>query len=212
MINTIYIAWRKQTGSRRYIIACLKRTAEGISFEYLSGFEDAKKDGLDYFFGFKNEGKLNQNEISNLLGLRIISKDRPDRPNFLKFWEAEHIDDNFDLLGLTQGLSPTDNFEFLADYSSVKLQKLVFITDIAALSYSQLKSGSIEVGDILSYRKEPENEYDKEAVVVFKNNLRIGYIKKIHTRLFNLDRKIKLRVKAIDENGIIKQIFVKVEK
>ncbi len=212
MIRTIFIAWRSKSGERRYIIARIKRNVSGISFEYMPDFDKAKKVGLDFFFGFKDEKKLNPTEIYNLLSLRVISKDRPDKNEFLKFWEAEGVEDTFDLLGLTQGKSPTDNFEFLADFLTEDTKKLTFVTDLAGLSHLQLKSGLVKKGDILHYKQEKNNEYDKKAVAVYKGDIKVGYIKQIHTKVFDLKRQLKLTVKAVDENGVIKQIYIKVEK
>jgi hypothetical protein len=212
MIRNIFISWRKKAGERRYIIARIKRTANGISFEYLKDFEKAKKDGLDYFFGFKEEKKLNPDDIYKLLSLRVISKERPDRNELLSFWEADGVEDTFELLGLTQGKSPTDNFEFLADFLTDKNKKLTFVTDLAGLSHLKIKSGTIKKGDELEYKHEPSNKHDKKAVAVYMGDIKIGYIKQIHTKAFDLKRKLKLTVKAVEENGIIRQIFIKVER
>lgn len=212
MIRTLYIAWRAGIGKRRFIIAKIQRIANGVSFDYLPGFKDAQKAGLDFFFGFKDTSNLSSNELENLLSLRVISRDRPDSDEFLRFWEADGIDDIFDLLALTQGKAPTDNFEFLADYLTVKEDELSFVTDLAGLSHTKIEKGTLIIGDILRYTHEYENENDKDAIAVYKGDRKIGYIKQIHNRIFKLKRKLKLTVKAIDENGSVKQVFVLVEK
>ena len=214
MLEFLTLIWRKKKGDRRYIVASIKREKDGISFEYLPSFKEAKKEGLEFFFGFKNEKDLTHQEISQLLSFRIISKKRPDRNEYLKFWEAESIENNFDLLGFTQGMTSTDNFEFLADYSTIKKEKLTFVTDLAGLSHAKLKTGFVKKGEILFYKKEINNTKDKYAVAVYnKEKQQIGYIKQIHNKIFHQsEKKFKLTVKAIDENGITKQIFVKVEK
>lgn len=213
MIRTIYITWRKKTGDRRYIIAKLKRNVEGITFSYTKGFEEAQQAGLDFFSGFKNIEKINSQEIENWLSLRLISKERPDRHEHLAFWEIENTLSSFDEIAFTQGKSPTDNFEFLADFLFVKSKKLVFVTDLAGLSHLKIPIGQIKVGDVLSYQREYNNPMDQYAIAVFKNDLKIGYIKQIHNRIFaKLKRKLHITVKAVDENGFIKQVFVKVEK
>lgn len=211
MIRVIYISWRKQTGDRRYIIAKIKRNvSDGISFEYLKGYEEAKKDGLEHFLGFKDSQKLTPESIEHLLALRVISKERPDRNGYLSFWEAENVEDNFDILALTQGKTQTDNFEFLADYQPRK--DLKFVTDLANLSRLKLPAKTLSKGDILTYKLEKTNLFDEYAVCIYKDNLAVGYIKKIHNKVFHRTRKIlKITVKAIDENGITKQVFVKVE-
>jgi hypothetical protein len=211
LIRVIYISWRKQAGDRRYIIAKIKRNvSEGISFEYLKGYADAKKDGLEHFLGFKDSQKLTPESIEHLLALRVISKERPDRNGYLSFWEAENVSDNFDILALTQGKTQTDNFEFLADYQPKK--GLKFVTDLANLSRLKLPAKTLSKGDILTYKLEKGNLFDKDAVCIYKGNLPVGYIKKIHSRVFHRTRKtLKITVKAVDENGITKQVFVKVE-
>lgn len=214
MIRVIYISWRKQVGDRRYIIAKIKRNvSEGITFEYLKEYDEAKKDGLEHFLGFKNSQKLTTESIEHLLALRVISKERPDRNGYLSFWEAENVEDNFDILALTQGKTQTDNFEFLAEYQPQV--RLKFVTDLANLSRLKLPANTLKKGDILTYELEKSNLFDEYAVCVYKGNLEVGYIKKIHNRVFHRITKthnpLKITVKAVDENGIIKQVFVTVE-
>lgn len=45
-----------------------------------------------------------------------------------------------------------------------------------------------------------------------KGSKHIGYIKKIHSRVFYKIRKkcFELKVKAVEENGVIKRVFVSV--
>ena len=215
MIKKIYISWRKKPGDRRFLIAVLKRSASnGMTFKYLDDFSAAQKEGLDNFFGFgKDAEKLSSTEIQNVVGLRVISKDKADKNDFLQFWEADKIQNNnaFALLALTQGKSPTDNFEFLADFSPIEKQKLKFITDLSGLSHIELKKGTVKKGDILSYRTEPTNLFDDKAIAVYKDDLKIGYIKKVHNKIFSKRQDLLLTVKAIDENGKIRQVFIKVE-
>lgn len=210
MIRTIYIAWRQRSEEKRYLIARIKRTANGISFQYLRDFEVAKRDGLDFLFGFKDENKLTPAEIQSLLSLRVISKDRTDKNEFLKFWEAEGVDDTFDLLGLTQGKSPTDNFEFLADFLTTGRHNITFVTDLLGIEQLKLKAGLVKVGDILNY--EINNISTKTNTSIFVNKIKVGNIKPIHSRVFESKRKLKLTVKAVDENEFIKQIYIKVEQ
>jgi hypothetical protein len=212
-VRTIYIAWKKTEGSRRSIIAKIKRNAsQGITFAYCEdGYKEARDNGLEFFFGFKNAEKLTAEQVEHLLSQRVISKERPDRNEYLSFWDAEGAHDTFELLALTQGKSPTDNFEFLADYHP-KIG-LRFVTDLAGISHKNLPKGSVKIGDILTVKKEPSNPFDKKAVAVYKGDLHLGYIKQIHKWAF-LHKKAKvptLKVKGVDENGKIKQIFVSVK-
>ena len=71
---------------------------------------------------------------------------------------------------------------------------------------------TLTAGDTLRFELEHDNLHDKEAVKVYKGNLEIGYVKKIHCRVFHKPgaEKLKLSVKAIDKNGTIKRVFMKV--
>ncbi len=50
----------------------------------------------------------------------------------------DKADDKFYLLGKTQGLVATDNFEFLAEYHLIP--NTHFLTDIAGLSHKKIRT------------------------------------------------------------------------
>jgi hypothetical protein len=64
----------------------------------------------------------------------------------------------------------------------------------------------------LRYELDRNNEHDKYAVMVYKDNTLLGYIKKYHSKIFYDagDNKLQLQVKAVEENGILKRAFIKV--
>ncbi len=214
-IGHIYLCWRKGQGERRHIVGVLKKNAtKGVRFEYLKdGVEAAKKEGFAPYPEFLDLNKRYSENVVEIFGQRIIKSERSDIQDFLDFWEVEHKfkEDKFYLLAHTQGLSPTDNFEFLADYNRVK--SLRFLTDLASLSVLKLPAGSVQKGDSLTYELEKHNKHDKDAVKVFKAGNHVGYIKKIHSRVFHMKGQggFKLIVKAVEQNGIVKRVFVKVE-
>src|SRR5690554_4620567 len=169
-------------GSRRHIVGVLKRNAtQGVRFLYLKKeVERAKKDGFSPYTEFPDINKEYTENVIEIFGQRIMKSERSDISDFYDFWEinTKYKEDKYYLLAHTQGLNPTDNFEFLADYNPIK--DLRFLTDLASLSVLNLKAKSVKTGDLLTYTLEPDNPYDKKAVKVFKDNMEIGYIKKIH--------------------------------
>ena len=213
-LGHIYLAWREGHGKRRHIVGLIKRNAsEGVRFSYLQkNIEEAKQDGFSPYTEFPDFKKIYTEKVLETFGQRIIKSERSDISDFLDFWEidAKYIDDKYYFLAHTQGLSPSDNFEFLADYNPVR--GLRFLTDLAALTSFQLQANSVKIGDELQYQLEHDNLYDDKAVKVFLNEKPIGYIKKIHSRVFYKAKSKKLRmiVKAVEQNGVIKRIFVKV--
>ena len=213
-IGHIFLAWREGAGKRRHIVGVLKRNStQGVRFSYiLEGVDTAKKDGFSTYTEFPDVSKEYKDNVLEIFGQRIMKSERSDISDFFDFWEidSKYKDDKYYLLAHTQGLSPTDNFEFLADYQPTKT--LRFLTDLASLSSLKLEANSVKAGDMLNYVLEPDNEYDSMAVKVFKNDLEIGYIKKIHSKVFYKQKEmsLKLKVKAVEQNGVVKRIFVKV--
>ena len=210
----IYLSWRKEKGSRRKIVGVIKRTAtNGITFEYKEeGAEEAKKEGFKEYSGFPLDyTKEYREDDLDIFSLRLVPYERKDNKKLLQFWLAEGVTDKFDLLALTQGLLPTDNFEFLGKFNPRKGFR--FVTDIAGLSHIELEKGSVEVGDKLQYEFENNKDAtDGRAVKVFKGELHIGYIKVIHDSIFKKsDKKLKLTVKEVEQNGRIRNIFVEVD-
>ncbi len=212
--DKIYVSWRKGQDRRRHIIGVLGQTTDGrYEFAYdPTEVEKAKQEGFGPYTEFPDTKETYNGNVLDIFAQRLIKSERPDIQNFYSFWEIEpqFVEDKFYLLAHTQGLLPTDNFEFLADYSVV--EGLHFVTELAGLSKYQLPSDSLKPGDILRFEVDNENEFDSEAVKVYKDELLVGYIKKIHCRVFHKPGadKLKLSVKAIDKNGIIKRAFVKV--
>jgi hypothetical protein len=213
-LGYIYLSWREGQGKRRHIVGVIKKNAtQGVRFSYFpKNVEIAKQDGFSPYTEFPDTDNVYTEKVLEVFGQRIIKSERSDISDFFDFWEIDpkYIDDKYYLLAHTQGLSPTDNFEFLADYHPIK--GLCFLTDLASLSTSTLSANTVKVGDKLTYILELDNAYDNKAVKVYIGALFIGYIKKIHSRVFYKlrDGKLKLVVKAVEQNGVIKRIFVKV--
>lgn len=214
--DKIYVTWRKGVGTRRHIIGVLQKTTDGKHiFKYEQSVVEKlqKEEGFTPYTEFQDFTKEYNGNVAEIFGQRLTKLERPDIQSFFKFWEVEEskAQDKFYLLGKTQGLIPTDNFEFLADYHLTP--DIHFLTELASLSQLELPKGTLQIGDTLSFEKEPTNENDKYAIKVFKGDVEVGYIKKIHSKVFYEQGadKLKLTVKAIDQkNGIIKRVFVKV--
>lgn len=212
--DKIFLSWRKGRGSGRHIVGKLLRKPDGgFEFSYLTdAVNEAQQEGFTAYTEFSDLSKVYNGSVLDIFSQRLIKSERPDIQAFYDFWEidAAHKDDKFYLLGHTQGLQPTDNFEFLADYNIV--EGLHFLTELAGLSAYKLPSGTLKEGDELRFETDPNNEHDRDAVTVFKGDREVGHIKKIHCRVFGKPEaeKLKLSVKSVDKNGIIKKVFIKV--
>lgn len=207
--DKIYLSWRPGLGLERFIVGMIQKDSNGnVSFKYdKEEVELAKKSGFLPYTEFPEVDNIYKSNVLDIFGQRLMKTERSDIQKFYDFWEIEpkYFHDKFYLLGHTQGLLPTDNFEFLADYNPI--EKLHFLTDLAGLSIFKNTPDKLAINDELTIRYEPDNNRDKDAVSVYNRDVKIGYIKKIHCRVFHKEGKAKLRikVKATDKNGIIKR-------
>jgi hypothetical protein len=210
----IYLSWRPGQGKARHIVGVLEHQSDDkFTFSYdNSAVAEAQKDGFSPYTEFSDTKRTYNGNVLDIFAQRLMKSERSDIQTFYDFWEIEpqFVNDKFYLLGHTQGLLPTDNFEFLAEYNPIP--GLHFLTDLARVIDRNLPVNSVGVGDELRYELDRSNAHYEYAVKVFKGDMELGYIKKVHSTLFYKagEYKIKLTVKAIDQNGIIKRIFVKV--
>lgn len=212
-IANIKLAWRKGAGFPRIIIGIIKRNAFGVSFSYIpEGLEEAKKNGFITYTDFPDETKVYTEGVLDIFGLRLNKSERGDIQKYYDYWEInpKYKDDKYYLLAHTQGMLPTDNFEFLADFYPTK--ELSFTSELCGLTKLQLSKDTLEEGDELRWEKEPSNEYDKYAVKVFKGDIFVGHIKKVHSRIFykKCRGKLKITVKSINRNGHLNRAFIKI--
>ena len=211
-IGTIYLAWRKGKGSRRKIVGVIKKnTTNGVRFSYIEkGVLEAEKEGFTPYIDFPDITKVYSENVLEIFGQRLIKTERPDVQKYLDFWDIEpkYKDDKYYLLAYTQGMLSTDNFEFLADFHPVK--DLRFVSEITGLSHSKVEPGTLKAGDKLSWKPEKDNLKDSYAVIVFKGDKQIGYIKLIHSKVFHkkIGDQLKITVKSVDENGSLNRVFV----
>lgn len=212
-ISHIKLAWRKGAGFPRIIIGIIKRNAFGVSFSYIQeGLAEAKKFGFVTYTDFPDENKVYTEGVLDIFSLRLNKSERGDIQKYYDYWEInpEFKDDKYYLLAHTQGLLPTDNFEFLADFNPVK--GMSFTTELCGLTNLQLPKDTLEKGDELIWEKEPENPHDKYAVKVYKGDIFVGHIKKVHSRIFykKCRSRLKITVKSLNRNGHLNRAFLKI--
>jgi hypothetical protein len=213
-IGNIFLIWRPGRGNRRFPVGVIKRNViEGISFRYDTKIvSQAKEYGFVHYEGFPEISKVYHENVIEIFGQRIIKSERNDTKDFYDFWgvDSRFINDKYYMLAYTQGLLPTDNYEFLADFNPIK--GLTFITEITGLSHNQIPCDIIQVGDELDYVLDKKNSFDKDAVTVFKNKVELGYIKAIHCKVFGKSKNLlSVTVVRIEKNEFLNRVFLKVE-
>lgn len=212
-IGNIFLTWRKGRGSKRIAIGVIKNNlTDGVRFNYISeNVAEAKKLGFVNYEGFPEIDKVYSENVLEKFGQRLIQSDRNDLRGFYDFWgvDVKHKNNKYYMLAHTQGLLPTDNFEFLADFNPIK--GLTFISEITNLKNAQIPSDIIKIGDILIYKLEKDNEYDSFAVKLFKNDYYLGHVKLIHNKVFHKSKyPLNVIVHSIEKNGVLNKVFIKI--
>ena len=214
LFGTIYLAWRKGKGSRRKIVGVIKKnTTNGVRFHYIiKGVEEAQLEGFTPYIDFQDIHKTYTENVLEVFGQRLIKTERSDIQKYLDFWDIDpkYKDDKYYLLAYTQGLQSNDKFEFLADFHPVK--DLRFVSEICGLTHNKIEPGFLSVGDKLSWELEKDNSKDPFAVKVLKGSKVLGYVKMIHSKVFHTKAKsgLKIRVKSVDQNGVVNRIFIEI--
>ena len=211
----IYLTWRSGIGKARQKVGVIKSNAtNGVSFSYLPEAElrDAQNDGFTSYTEFPDLKKTYTTNVLEVFKQRLFKSERSDYKDFLSFWgiDEKHKDDTLYLLAHTHGIIPTDNFEFLADFHLTK--DLKFVSEIAGLSYFKPKSSLVGVNDELVWEAK-ETSNDKFQVDVFsKDGTQLGWIKKVHSKIFHKKgaNSLKVKVKALDKNGVLKRVFIQI--
>lgn len=198
-------------GHRRIPVAIIKSNTSQTTFKYIkNGVEKAKKEGFVCFPDFPDTEKIHSINVLKILSLRINDSERSDIEDYYKFWEVPVSvqKDTYRLLAYTQGILPTDNFEFLAEYYGV--EGIRFVSELTSLSINTLDNKCINEGDELEWKQERDNEFDTCAVSVYKNGVKLGYVKRIHSHVFYLpySQNLRIRVKKIEHNDYISRAFI----
>ena len=213
-IRQIYLVWRRGRNERRIKVGrILRNSTEGVRFMYLpEGVREAVEIVFNMYPDFPDPEKMYHNNVLEVFSQRLNNTERSDIQKYYDYWEIspEMKDDKYYVLAQTQGLLPTDTFEFLAEYYPVK--DLRFTSEICGLTRMQLPHGTLKEGDMLQWKLEPSNPYDKYAVKLYKENKEIGYVKAIHSKVFHDSKykKFAVKVKSVEQNGHISRVFISV--
>ena len=213
-IKQIFLVWRRGRSDRRIKIGrILKNQTDGVRFLYIpDGVNEAIKNGFNMYPDFPNPNVEYRNNVLEIFSQRLTNKDRADIQKYYDYWDIspDLKDDKYYVLAQTQGLLSTDNFEFLAEYYPVR--DLKFTSEICGLSKTQIQSGTISQGDILRWKLEPHNPYDRYAVKLYKNDTFLGYVKAVHCKVFHDSKRKNLivKVKSIEQNGHINRAFISI--
>jgi hypothetical protein len=161
-----------------------------VEFRYLRNdpeFLIAEREGFKGYPAFNLKTASSREGVLDALLLRLPPRQREDFNAFL----AQHslpipfTYSDFALLAFTGARLPSDGFSLVPVFPEA-LETADYITEIAGVRHVyQGDSRSIVAGIRVHFVQEPENEYDADAVAVFTEERKLGYVNRGLRRTFN---------------------------
>ena len=211
-IKQIYLVWRRGRNDSRIKVGKLtKNVTDGIRFQYIEeGVKEAMEKGFTMYPDFPDIDRIYTQNVLEIFSQRLTKTERSDIQKYFNYWEIlpSLKDDKFYVLAQTQGLLLTDNFEFIAEYYPVK--NLNFTSELCGLTRRKLAIGTIKEGDLLQWKIEKNNPFDKYAVKLLNNGIELGYVKTIHAKVFHVSKykSFQISVKSLEQNSYITRAFI----
>jgi len=205
------VVWKSPGGSHRnYHVADLLRSNgdEQIQFVYNTESDDFKlafEQGFQGYFAFPLKQSDSFDEgIMQVLSRRLPPRSRSDFHSFLKQWaipENQEISD-FALLGYSHGSIPGDDFSFYPYWEDYELP-CSFLIEVAGFRYNAGMSMDIDSISSIRFSKDIDNDHDSNAVSIWGNDQKIGYVNRTLTNAFHkwLDQGASIQASIYRVNG-----------
>jgi len=201
-IDRLVVIWGDPQHGNRHVVGHLARLNGEFAFWYVDDLANATAHGFSLLPEFpeyrRADRPYRERYLFALFAARIPAPSRRDAKAMLQAWGVERPDDQFEVLAKSGGVRATDRLELL-EYRPVdddlsrplefRIASRRHLTDCAPLAIS----------DAVSFRREPTNESDSQAVIVDRNGRRAGYVPRPYAALFArlLDRSTDLRGEVI---------------
>jgi hypothetical protein len=198
--DTLLLAWQApdhMKNRRRWLVARVNVSNAEWTLTYLrerdfeqansgASYDEVRKLGYEGYPAFALSEQHHPKSVRAALMRRVPPRTRPDFPVYLAQFGFSGDADVSDavLLAYTGGKLPSDGFSFAPELQiAMAVGDLIF--DLAGTRYYVNESCSVRVGDPLSFRREPENTFDRDAIEVLCRDYRIGYINRLQARAFS---------------------------
>lgn len=182
--DRLLLLWIPSEGHRmNRIVGELIREGNNASLRYLCGNDDFEKAREEGFAGYPYL-PLKKDKYENILDIflkRLPPKSRDDYSLYLDSIRLPSSDemniDEFTLLGYSGAKLPDDDFSLVHTFENAE-RPFELLMDVAGARYHEGKKhyDDIVPGEAVTFELEPDNEYDSDAIAVYYQNLKIGYV------------------------------------
>lgn len=222
----LILAWQApdNTGVRfRWAIGELTPHAGAMRLRYFSGEEFSRVNqgrtveqlsalGYRGYPGFRTKDAVHSNGVSEAFMRRLAPASRADFAEYRQHFrlKPESKLSEFAMLGYTEGKLPSDGFSVVNPLECT-VDRFELMLEVAGFRYYAKDVRPIAVGDVVSFKPEPSNEHDANAVMVCVDDQRIGYVNRLQAPAFHRwlnDRQIEAVVERVNGNSDRPRIFV----
>lgn len=141
-------------------------------------FTEALELGFEGYPELRLESKFHRN-VDDIFLKRLPSRTRKDFSNFLKSIRLK--DQNIStitLLGYSGAKVISDNFSIINPFVGVN-KDCELLSEVAGCSQFQDTINLCQIDDKINYIEELDNKYDQNAIALYKDEKKIGYINRI---------------------------------
>lgn len=202
-MDCLQVVWKDLDTRQRVVIGTLCRDEE-YTFKYnKETLSHASKLGFKGLVAFQDMSKVyTSKNLFPAFATRLPDRRRSDIKKILEKYDLEEYD-AFELLKRTEGRLPIDTLEFIEAIDldcleeGVKIRKEFFVAGVRHCEVCHDRNDddctlniSINSGDKLELVLEEDNKFDRNAVALYKDNKKVGFIpnyysKSIHDAVVN---------------------------
>lgn len=220
--KSLWLTWQPKSGGERFAVGEILSLENGrVLFHYLSetdGFAKAIDKGFEGYPAFKINQRYHDKNVIEAFIRRLPPKSRGDFDLYLRqhFLSAPFQGSDIALLAYTGAKLPSDGFSLVPNFD-VSDNGFEYLLEVAGTRYQAgIDIDLIGIGDEVNFSTEPENEHDGNAIAIFHEGTRIGYVNKllcplIHAKIADSSIKAAVAKKAGTDDRPLLYVLATIE-
>lgn len=206
----LYLIWKSEKSRKQYVIGQLIKNGQ-YEFLYADDIQNAINDGFTPLLCFPDVDKVyTDTKLFSVFASRLPDKKRKGIQNILKKYNLEEYDE-YMLLKRSGARLPIDSLEFIdpildMDGSGTRIFFMAGVRHYLECEGDDCeKAVAVTRGDKIVLRREPDNEYDQNAVQMLDVSGHIlGYIPRYYSEgvseMLVHNKNITCHVYHVDKN------------
>jgi hypothetical protein len=181
----LLLSWQSGVTRLRHIVAELISNDKSVDLRYLIDTADYKNAVSDGFKGYPAYPVENGQIFRNVLGIfmrRLPPRSRKDFHIFLDSIriKPDTVISDFALLGYSGGKLPDDDFFFVHPFENID-ENFELLTMIQGFRHQDdavkmIENNVLTIQSEVKLRCEPDNKVDPQAIAIYVENTKLGYI------------------------------------